>query len=401
MVNKDFFLALEDLEREKKINKEFFIEALESALTSAYKKDIGEAKSAKVELNPDKHTIKVYSYKTVVAEVVDPDKEISLQDAKLIKKSYKIDDIVREEVTPKEFGRIAAQIAKQVVMQKLREAEHQVAMSELSEKQNELVTGLIRRIEAGVVYVEIPGSKTEGVMQEADQIPGENYAIGDRIKVYVKNIKDSIKSTYVQVSRSCPGFVKRLFELEVPEIKTGEIEVKNITREAGYRTKMSVYCSNPNIDVVGACVGNKGLRINAIVNELNGEKIDIIEYSENPLEYIARALSPAKVSTVYALDGDNYARAVVPDDKLSLAIGKSGQNVRLAVKLTGWKIDVKSESVAKQIDGELFFNLEKENFEEESVQEEANDIDSSNDDLDIINDDLLDDADKLFDGIED
>ena len=401
MVNKDFFLALEDLEREKKINKEFFIEALESALTSAYKKDIGEAKSAKVELNPDKHTIKVYSYKTVVAEVVDPDKEISLQDAKLIKKSYKIDDIVREEVTPKEFGRIAAQIAKQVVMQKLREAEHQVAMSELSEKQNELVTGLIRRIEAGVVYVEIPGSKTEGVMQEADQIPGENYAIGDRIKVYVKNIKDSIKSTYVQVSRSCPGFVKRLFELEVPEIKTGEIEVKNITREAGYRTKMSVYCSNPNIDVVGACVGNKGLRINAIVNELNGEKIDIIEYSENPLEYIARALSPAKVLTVYALDGDNYARAVVPDDKLSLAIGKSGQNVRLAVKLTGWKIDVKSESVAKQIDGELFFNLEKENFEDEGVQEESNEIDSSNDDLDIINDDLLDDADKLFDGIED
>lgn len=399
MVNKDFFLALEDLEREKKINKEFFIEALESALTSAYKKDIGEAKSAKVELNPDKHTIRVYSYKTVVAEVVDPDKEISLEDAKLIKKSYKVDDIVREEVTPKDFGRIAAQIAKQVVMQKLREAEHQVAMSELSEKQNELVTGLIRRIEAGVVYVEIPGSKTEGVMQESDQIPGENYAIGDRIKVYVKNIKDSIKSTYVQVSRSCPGFVKRLFELEVPEIKTGEIEVKNITREAGYRTKMSVYCSNPNIDVVGACVGNKGLRINAIVNELNGEKIDIIEYSENPLEYIARALSPAKVLTVYALDGDNYARAVVPDDKLSLAIGKSGQNVRLAVKLTGWKIDVKSESVAKQIDGELFFNLEKENYEEDL--QESNLMESSNEELDIIDDDLLDDADKLFDGIED
>jgi len=366
MVNKDFFLALEDLEREKKINKEFFIEALESALTSAYKKNFGEAKSAKVELNPDKNTIKVYSYKTIVSEVTDPDKEVSLEDAKKIKKSYELDDVIREEVTPKDFGRIAAQIAKQVVMQKLREAEHQVAMSELSEKQNELVTCLIRRIEAGTVYVEIPGSKTEGVMQENDQIPGENYAIGDKIKVYVKNIKDSAKSTFVRVSRSDVGFIKRLFELEVPEIKTGEIEVKNIVREAGYRTKMAVASTNPNLDIVGACVGNKGMRINAIVNELNGEKIDIIEYSENPLEYIARALSPAKVITVYALEDSNHARAVVPDDKLSLAIGKSGQNVRLAVRLTGWKIDVKSESVAKQIDGELFLNIEKEHFNEDS-----------------------------------
>ena len=198
-------------------------------------------------------------------------------------------------------------------------------------------------------------------MQESDQIPGENYAIGDRIKVYVKNIKDSTKSTFVQVSRSNVGFVKRLFELEVPEIKTGEIEIKNISREPGYRTKMAVYSSNPNLDVVGACVGNKGMRINAIINEMNGEKIDIVEYSENPLEYIARALSPAKVLTVYALEGNNYARAVVPDDKLSLAIGKGGQNVRLAVKLTNWKIDVKSESAARQIDGDLFLNIEREN----------------------------------------
>ncbi|MBQ3047642.1 MAG: transcription termination/antitermination protein NusA [Clostridia bacterium] len=373
-MNKDFFAALEDLEREKKINKEFFIEALESALTSAYKKNFGEAKSASVRLNPEKNSIKVYSYKTIVEEVVDSDKEISLEDAKKIKKSYAVGDIIAEEVTPKEFGRIAAQIAKQVVLQRLREAEHQVAMSELSEKQNELVTCVVRRIEAGVVYVEIPGSKTEGVMNENDQIPGENYQTGDRIKVYVKNIKDSTKSTYVSVSRSNAGFVKRLFELEVPEIKTGEIEVKNISREAGYRTKMAVSCQNPNVDVVGACVGNKGMRINAIVNELNGEKIDIIEYCENPLEYIARALSPAKVITVYALEGNNYARAVVPDDKLSLAIGKNGQNVRLAVKLTGWKIDVKSESVAKQIDGELFLNIEKENYLENEDQSENFDI---------------------------
>jgi len=359
MVNKDFFEALEDLEREKKIDKEFFIQALESALTSAYKKNFGEAKSASVRLNPEKNTIRVYSYKTIVEEVADPDKEISLEEARKLKKSYEVGDVVSEEVTPKEFGRIAAQIAKQVVMQKLREAEHIVAMNELSEKQNELLTCVIRRIDAKVVYVEIPGSKTEGVMQESDQIPGENYAIGDRIKVYVKNIKDSTKSTFVQVSRSNVGFVKRLFELEVPEIKTGEIEIKNISREPGYRTKMAVYSSNPNLDVVGACVGNKGMRINAIINEMNGEKIDIVEYSENPLEFIARALSPAKVLTVYALEGNNYARAVVPDDKLSLAIGKGGQNVRLAVKLTNWKIDVKSETAARQIDGDLFLNIEK------------------------------------------
>ena len=378
MVNKDFFVALEDLEQEKKIKKEFFIEALESALTSAYKKNFGEAKSAFVKLNPEKATIKVYSYKTVVAEVEDPDKEISLEEAKQLKKSYAVGDQVMEEVTPKEFGRISAQIAKQVVLQKLKEAEHEVAMSELSEKQNELITGVIRRIEADIVYVEIPGLKTEGVMQPSDRIPGENYAIGDRIKVYVKNIKDSTKSTLVQVSRSNAGFVKRLFELEVPEIQSGEIEVKNIVREAGYRTKIAVYSPNPNIDPVGSCVGNKGMRINAIVNELNGEKIDVINWSENPLEYIARALSPAKVITVYALENNNSARAVVPDDKLSLAIGKSGQNVRLAVKLTNWKIDVKSETAAKQIDGETFINNEKESFDIAQ-----NDISDYMDEIDI------------------
>lgn len=389
MVNKDFFLALDDLENEKKINKEVFIEALESALTSAYKKNFGEAMSAKVELNPEKSTIKVYSFKTVVEEVEDPDKEISLDEAKQIKKSYAVGDVIRQEVTPKEFGRIAAQIAKQVVLQKLHEAEHQVAMDELSEKQNELVSAMIKRIDEGIVYVEIPGSKLEGVMQPNDQIPGENYTIGDKIKVYVKNIKDTSKATFISVSRSNIGFVKKLFELEIPEIKTGDVVIKNIAREAGYRTKVSISTSNPNLDAVGACVGNKGMRINNIVNELNGEKIDIVLYSENPLEYIARALSPAKVLTVYALEGNNFARAVVPDDKLSLAIGKAGQNVRLAVKLTNWKIDVKSETVAKQLDGELLFNLEKESLGEDVEAETVSD-----DDLTSVDDDLLSSIDE-------
>lgn len=355
MVNKDFFVALDDLEKEKRINKEFFISALETALTSAYKKNFGTATSASVKLNPEKNTIKVYSYRTIVEEVEDEDKEISLEEAKKIKKSYKVGDIISEEVTPKEFGRIAAQIAKQVVLQKLREAEHQVAMDELSEKQNELVTGVIRRIDNDIVYIDIPSSSLEGVMQSSDQIPNENYAVGDRIKVYVKNIKENFGSSFIQVSRSNIGFVRKLFELEVPEIKNGDIVIKNIAREAGFRTKIAVFSENPNIDIVGACVGNKGTRINSIVSELNGEKIDIIEYSDNPLEYIARALSPAPVLTVYNI-GQNSARAVVPDDKLSLAIGRAGQNVRLAVKLTGWKVDVRSESNARQLDGDLLFN---------------------------------------------
>lgn len=376
MVNKDFFVALDDLEKEKKIDKEFFIQALESALTSAYKKDFGEAKSTSVKLNAEKNTIKVYCYKTVVAEVEDPDKEISLEEAKAIKKSYEVGDVISEEVTPKDFGRIAAQIAKQVVLQKLREAERQIAMGELSEKQNELLTCVVRRIEDGIVYVEIPGSQSEGILQANDQIPGEKYAIGSRIKVYVRMIKDSPRGTFVQVSRSNAGFVKRLFELEVPEIEKGEIEIKSIVREPGYRTKMAVYTENKSLDPVGACVGNKGMRVNAIVAELNGEKIDIIEWSDNPLEYIARALSPAKVNVVYVLDdSNNSARAVVADDKLSLAIGKNGQNVRLAVKLTGWKIDVKSESAIKEIHPELASDNQTYDIGEEDIFDDLDGID--------------------------
>lgn len=376
MINKDFFVALDDLENEKKINKEFFLQTLETALTSAYKKDFGEAKSIEVKLNPEKASIKVYCYKTIVDEVNDPDKEISLEEAKEIKKSYKVGDTISEEITPKDFGRIAAQIAKQVVMQKLHEAERQIAMGELSEKQNELLTGIVRRVEDGVVYVEIPGTQSEGILQAGDQIPGEKYSVGDRIKVYVRMIKDSPRGTFVQVSRSNAGFVKRLFELEVPEIEKGEIVIKSIVREPGYRTKMAVYTENKNLDPVGACVGNKGMRVNAIVAELNGEKIDIIEWSENPLEYIARALSPAKVNVVYALeDSNNTARAVVPDDKLSLAIGKNGQNVRLAVKLTGWKIDVKSESAIKEINPELASENQTYDIGDENIFDDLDEID--------------------------
>ena len=351
MINKDFFQALADLEQEKNINAEQFISSLETALTSAYKKMYGEAKSAMVKLNPEKATIKIYSFKTVVEEVEDADKQISLQDAKLIKKSYAIGDTVTQEESTKDFGRIAAQTAKQVVMQKLKELEREQALSEISEREDELITTIVKRVENGTVYVQLAGSNMEGVMLENDQIPGERYITGQRIKVYVKKIKDSYKGPQIQVSRANNGFVKKLFEIEVPEIASGDVEIKSIARDAGNRSKVAICSTKPHIDALGACVGNRGVRINTISGELNGEKIDLVLYSDDPLEYIAKALAPAEVVSVEINESLKASQVIVPDDKLSLAIGKQGQNVRLAARLTGWKIDVKPQSkVADNID---------------------------------------------------
>ena len=348
MTNKDFFQALEELETTKKINSDQLIETLETALTSAYKKMYGEAKSAQVKLNKEKSTIKIYSYKTVVEEVEDSDKEISLEDAKKIKSTYKVGDVVAQEENTKDFGRIAAQTAKQVVMQKLKEMERQIAIDELSEKEDELLTTIVKRIEQGVVYVQIAGSHTEGVMLETDQIPGEVFHVNDRVKVYVKKIKDSLRGVQIQVSRSNVGFLRKLFEIEVPEIENGEVVIKNIARDPGNRSKVAIMATKPHIDALGACVGNRGQRINTIMSEINGEKIDLVPYSEDPLEYIANALSPAKVLSVEINESLKSSRVIVPDDKLSLAIGKGGQNVRLAARLTGWKIDVKPQSSVEE-----------------------------------------------------
>ena len=344
MINKDFFQALEDLETEKKIDKATFITTLETALTSAYKKMYGEAKSAMVKLNPEKATIRIYSYKTVVNEVQDPDKEISLAEARLIKKSHKIGDEVATEESTKDFRRIAAQTAKQVVMQKLKELERQMALSELSEKEDELLTTIVKRIDNGTIYVQLSNTHTEGVMLPSDQIPNEKFNVGDRVKVYVKRIKDSFKGTQIQVTRSNVGFVRKLFELEIPEIASGDVKIKNIARDAGNRTKVAVYTEKANIDPIGTCVGFHGQRIDTITSEINGEKIDLIEYSEDPLEFIAKSLSPAQVISVETNESLHSSRVIVPDDKLSLAIGKNGQNVRLAARLTGWKIEVKPQS---------------------------------------------------------
>lgn len=350
MVSKEFFEALADLEAEKGISSEIFIDALRNALISAYKKQYdGGAGDVDIRINPEKNSIKYYTVRTAVEEVTDKEKEISLAEAQLLKKSYKAGDLVYEEFVPKDFGRIAAQTAKQVILQKLHEIERDNTLSEFSDKKDELMSCVVRKVDAKNVYVELGKGQIEGVMLPQDQVPGEKYEVNDRLKVYVKNIKSSGRGAQVLVSRASAGLVKRLFENEVPEIKAGTVVVKAISREAGQRTKMAICSEDPQVDAVGACVGNKGSRVNAVVAELGGEKVDIILWSENPLEFIAKALSPAKVISVTQV-GEKSAIAVVPDDKLSLAIGRDGQNARLAARLTGWKIDVKSESVAAKME---------------------------------------------------
>ncbi len=349
MTSKDFFLALDELEKEKGISKEQVISSLETALAIACKKNFGEASNVVVKTNPDKFTIRAYICKVVVDEVEIPEKEISIDDARQIKKSYKVGDEVLTEIDPRTFGRIAAQNARQVIMNSLHQAEKDVTFNQFADKENELLIGVVTRVkDDGTIFVEIGKNQMEGVLTTQEQIPGERYHAGDRIKVLVKRVRDSVGGTQVMLSRASFMFIKRLFENEVPEIRADIVQIKSIVREAGFRTKMAVFSTDPDIDAVGACVGNKGVRVNAIVSEIGGEKIDIIPWSSDILDYIARALSPAKVLIVQADEDNKEAKVVVPDEKLSLAIGKEGQNARLAAKLTGWKIDVKSYTAAMQ-----------------------------------------------------
>ena len=346
-MNKEFFLALEALVEEKGMDMQMLINTLENALALAYKRQFNVQGTVRLKMNPDKYAVKFLSVKTIVSEVVDPDNEITLEEAKKHKKSYKLGDTYEQEFIPKQFGRIAAQTARQVVMQKLREAERDNTIAEFEDKENEIQNCIIRSVENRTVFVEIGGGQVEGLLLPQDQVPTETYNVNDIIKVYVKKVRNDGRNAQILVSRTSPGLVKKLFENEVPEIKQGLIEIKAIAREPGARTKIAIYSHDPNLDAVGACVGQKGCRVNAIVNELHGEKIDIILWSEDPLEFIAKALSPAKVLMVTAIEGEKVAKVVVPDDKLSLAIGKDGQNARLAARLTGWKVDVKSESKAR------------------------------------------------------
>ena len=343
MINKEFFKALKDFEEERGIPQEHFISMLETALTAAFKKSLGEAKSAQVKLIPEKHTMKFYSYKTVVETVEDPDKEISLADAKEIKKSYKLGDLVMKEENPKDFNRIAVQTAKQVIVQNIKEIEKKTIYNDIAEKEGKLIVANVRRIDGDNIYLEIGGTTLEGLLTNKDCLPDDKFRIGDKIKVFVRHIKDDYKGTVVQVTRANPAFVKKLLEMEVPEIANGDIVIESISREAGLRTKIAVSTSVEGLDAVGACIGNKGMRINGIINELHGEKIDIINYSQDAREYITAALSPAQVNEVIVDENAHSAQVLVPENKLSLAIGKGGHNVRLAAKLTGYKLDVKGE----------------------------------------------------------
>lgn len=339
--------ALLILEKEKGISRDVIIEAIEAALISAYKRNFNQAQNVRIDLNLGNGTMKVFARKDVVEEVFDSRLEISIEDARKINPSYEIGDVVELEVTPKDFGRIAAQTAKQVVTQRVREAERGIIYSEFIDREDDIMTGIVQRQDPRFIYVNL--GKIEALLPQSEQMPNESYKPHDRIKVYITKVEKTTKGPQIFVSRTHPGLLKRLFEIEVPEIYDGTVEIRSVAREAGDRSKISVHTDQAEVDPVGACVGPKGTRVQAIVNELKGEKIDIVEWSENPVTFVANALSPSKVLDVIVDENEKATTVVVPDYQLSLAIGKRGQNARLAAKLTGWKIDIKSETDAREL----------------------------------------------------
>jgi len=354
----EVILALKAIAEEKGISEEMLFETLEDAMIAAYKKNYVNSGSQNVRVNIDRETgeIKVFSLRRIVEEVMDPQDEITLEEAKEIDPRYELLDVVENEVTPANFARVAAQSAKQIVTQRIKEAERSILYNQYHEKEFDVIMGTVQRKDKGNIYIDL--GKTETVLTPQEQIPGENYQFNDKILLYIVEVKQNPKGPMISVSRTHPGLVKRLFEKEVPEIYEGIVEIKAISREAGSRTKIAVHSNDPEVEPMGACVGPRGTRVQNIVNELRNEKIDIIKWSKDPREFIANALSPAKVLDVIIMNEGNACKVVVDDNQLSLAIGKEGQNVRLAAKLTGWKIDIKSK---KQYEQEL---LEKAELEE-------------------------------------
>lgn len=365
--NKELIMALDELEKERGISKDYLLESLEVALVAAYKKNFDSAENVEVEIDSQTGEIHVYAQKEVVETVENSQLQISLEDAKKIEKKAKIGDIINIETKPKDFGRIAAGAAKQHVIQKVREAERNMIFDEYNDRKGEIVTGIIQKADKGTVVLDL--GKLEGIMPLKEQIPTEHYHVNDKIKAYVLSVEKGLKGApQVLVTRSHPDVIKKLFELEIPEIYEGLIEVKAVSRDPGYRSKVAVYSKNPDIDPVGSCVGAKGIRIQNIINEMNGEKIDVIEWSEDPATFICAALLPAHVMAVDIKEDEKFAQVIVPDEELSLAIGKGGQNARLAVKLTNWKIDIKSETQFREL---MAYEENKKN--EEKTVEEGND----------------------------
>ncbi|EHL95988.1 transcription termination factor NusA [Lentilactobacillus parafarraginis F0439] len=374
-MSKELLGALSALETEKGIKKEVVIEAMEAALVSAYKRNYGQAQNVEVSFDGVKGEMHVYSVKTVVETVTDEQQQVSLDDALQINKGYELGDDIKFEVTPKNFGRIAAQTAKQVIMQRVREAERENIFDEYSKYEDDLVTGTVERQDTRFVYINL--DKVEAVMGPRDQMPNEVYRPQERLKVYVTRVENATKGPQVFVSRTDPGMLKRLFEQEVPEIYDGTVEIVSIAREAGDRAKIAVRSNNSDIDPVGTAVGPKGQRVQTIVNELHGENMDIVEWDEDDAHYIANALNPAEViDVIFDEDNDRACTVIVPDYQLSLAIGKRGQNARLAAKLTGFKIDIKSETDAKEFFAERQAASDQAADDGEQVADQPEDVDS-------------------------
>ena len=399
------FEAAEQFEREKGISKEILVNSLCDALVAAYKKHIRDKDATNVEAILDEETgeIGVFRTKTVVKNVEDENTEISLTDAKEIDEDVELDDEVKIEVTPENFGRVAAQSAKQVITQRIREAERKMVLDEFMSKKGTLITGIIQRRTDRAVIVNI--GKTDAVMPSREQIPGEYYKPGNRIRVFVLDVKETSKLPQVIVSQAHAEIVRELFELEVPEIEDGIVEIKSIAREAGFRTKLAVWSNDPSVDSVGACIGPRGTRIQTIVGELKNEKIDIVRYSEDPVEYIVNALSPARIISVDILADEEdrkEAFVIVPDDQLSLAIGREGQNVRLAHRLTGWKIDIKSESQAREIENRAVETQYEDNNEtvEDYIEEEEAVDEIAQEALEETNQTGLDEEDQIQDDVQ-
>ena len=369
-MNKELMEALNVLEREKDISKDVILEAIENSLLTAYKVHYGKSDNVTINIDHQTGDYKILAAKEVVEAVEDKAVQISLEDAYKISKKYQLGDIVNVEIKSREFGRIATQNAKNIITQKIREEERRVLFDKYYGKEKDVVTGIVQRINDRNISINL--GKVDAILNEGEQVPGEKLMPNDRIKLYVTEVKDTSRGPKILVSRTHPELVKRLFEAEVSEVKDGIVEIMGISREAGSRSKISVRSNDPNVDPVGACVGINGTRVNAIVNELRGEKIDIVNWNENPAILIENALSPAKVVSVVADDEEKTAKVVVPDYQLSLAIGKEGQNARLAARLTSFKIDIKSESQAKE-----FMNTEQEETEpktEEEIKVQAEDI---------------------------
>ena len=366
--NKELILALEELEKEKGIKKEELLDSIRTALITAYKRNFDALENVDVKMDEQTGATHVYSIKEVMENANDPALEISLEEARKINKELKIGDTVEVEIVPRDFGRIAAQTAKQVIIQKLRETERKMIFNEYNERKGEIVTGLIQKADKHIVVLDL--GKLEGIMLPKDQIPTETYRVNDKIKGYVVDVERGEKGIpQAIVSRTHPDFVRKLLEFEIPEIYEGLIEIKSVSRDPGLRSKIAVYSPNENIDPVGSCVGQKGIRIQNVINELHGEKIDVIEWNPDPSIFIASALLPAQIMAVDIKEEEKFAQVIVADDQLSLAIGKAGQNARLAAKLTNWKIDIKSETQFREALQAKQEEQNEQEEEQESVEE--------------------------------